>query len=187
MKLNAAAMVGATIALTIGLVGAAPGGAGAATAQKINISVNHTTMHPGSTSRLSGTVAPKLAGHKMYLQRHYSSGWRSISMHRLDSKSSYVFHVKSARVGTFTFRTYSPASAVADLPSAHSRTVTVKFVKVAQQSCTAGYSPCIAPGSDVDCAGGSGNGPRYVTGPVRVYGSDPYELDRDGDGVACET
>ena len=34
-------------------------------------------------------------------------------------------------------------------------------------------------------AGGSGNGPKY-TGPVRVTGSDPYDLDRDGDGVGCE-
>ena len=53
-------------------------------------------------------------------------------------------------------------------------------------SCVAGYSPCITPGPDVDCAGGSGNGPRYVNGPVSVTGSDPYDLDRDGDGVACE-
>jgi hypothetical protein len=50
-----------------------------------------------------------------------------------------------------------------------------------------GYSPCIAPGPDVDCAGGSGNGPRYVNGPVYVSGSDPYGLDSDGDGVACES
>lgn len=49
-----------------------------------------------------------------------------------------------------------------------------------------GYSPCLPPGPDVDCAGSSGNGPRYVRGPVRVRGSDPYELDRDRDGVACE-
>ncbi|KKW64652.1 membrane protein [Mycolicibacterium elephantis] len=40
--------------------------------------------------------------------------------------------------------------------------------------------------SDVDCAGGSGNGPEYVSGPVYVVGDDIYELDRDGDGVACE-
>jgi micrococcal nuclease len=50
-----------------------------------------------------------------------------------------------------------------------------------------GYSPCITPGPDVDCAGGSGNGPRYVNGPVTVTGSDPYGLDSDGDGVACES
>lgn len=53
--------------------------------------------------------------------------------------------------------------------------------------CTAGYSPCIPPASDVDCAGGSGNGPAYVSGPVRVTGSDPYGLDRDGNGVGCES
>lgn len=52
-------------------------------------------------------------------------------------------------------------------------------------SCTPGYSPCLAPASDYDCAGGSGDGPRY-TGYVRVTGSDPYDLDADGDGVACE-
>jgi len=39
---------------------------------------------------------------------------------------------------------------------------------------------------DVDCAGGNGNGPEYVSGPVYVVGPDEYELDRDGDGVACE-
>jgi hypothetical protein len=50
-----------------------------------------------------------------------------------------------------------------------------------------GYSPCLPPGSDVDCAGGSGDGPRYVNGPVYINGSDPYGLDSDGDGVGCET
>jgi hypothetical protein len=52
--------------------------------------------------------------------------------------------------------------------------------------CTPGYSPCIPPGPDVDCAGGSGNGPRYVQGPVQVTGSDPYHLDANGDGVGCD-
>jgi hypothetical protein len=52
-------------------------------------------------------------------------------------------------------------------------------------NCTPGYSPCLPPASDYDCRGGSGNGPKY-TGPVRVTGSDPYDLDRDGDGVGCE-
>lgn len=56
----------------------------------------------------------------------------------------------------------------------------------AAQDCTPGYSPCIPLGPDVDCAGGSGNGPRYVQGPVYVTGSDPYGLDADHDGVGCE-
>ena len=53
-------------------------------------------------------------------------------------------------------------------------------------ACTPGYSPCIPPGPDVDCAGGSGNGPRYVQGPIIVTGSDPYGLDSDHDGIGCE-
>lgn len=55
------------------------------------------------------------------------------------------------------------------------------------QNCTTGYSPCLAPAYDYDCAGGSGDGPKYAYGPVYVTGSDPYDLDRDGDGVACES
>ena len=55
----------------------------------------------------------------------------------------------------------------------------------ASRNCTPGYSPCLSPASDYDCRGGSGNGPKY-SGPVRVTGPDPYDLDRDGDGKACE-
>jgi endonuclease YncB( thermonuclease family) len=50
-----------------------------------------------------------------------------------------------------------------------------------------GYDPCLPPGPDVDCAGGAGDGPRYVNGPVYVNGSDPYGLDSDGDDVGCES
>lgn len=56
----------------------------------------------------------------------------------------------------------------------------------APSNCTSGYTPCLAPAPDYDCAGGSGDGPKY-TGYVRVTGSDPYGLDADGDGVACES
>jgi hypothetical protein len=39
--------------------------------------------------------------------------------------------------------------------------------------------------ADIDCQSGSGDGPGY-TGPVQVVGPDDYDLDRDGDGSACE-
>jgi hypothetical protein len=39
---------------------------------------------------------------------------------------------------------------------------------------------------DYDCAGGSGNGPNYVRGPIRVVGADPFRLDADHDGIGCE-
>lgn len=54
-------------------------------------------------------------------------------------------------------------------------------------NCTAGYKPCLTPASDYDCAGGSGDGPGYAYGPIYITGSDPYDLDSDGDGVACES
>jgi hypothetical protein len=40
--------------------------------------------------------------------------------------------------------------------------------------------------SDVDCAGGPGDGPAYVKGPVEVIGRDIYELDRNKNGIGCE-
>ena len=45
---------------------------------------------------------------------------------------------------------------------------------------------CVPIASDVDCAWGSGNGPAYLDGVARVVGTDIYDLDRDGDGYACE-
>ena len=44
---------------------------------------------------------------------------------------------------------------------------------------------CVPIASDVDCAGGSGNGPAYFDGVARVVGRDIYKLDGDGDGWAC--
>ncbi|KQV03018.1 hypothetical protein ASD13_06160 [Microbacterium sp. Root1433D1] len=53
--------------------------------------------------------------------------------------------------------------------------------------CHSSYSGvCVPIASDVDCAGGSGNGPAYVRGPLQVVGPDVYDLDRDGDGIACD-
>lgn len=56
-----------------------------------------------------------------------------------------------------------------------------------KSSCDPNYSgACVPIASDVDCAGGSGNGPAYVKGPVYVIGQDIYDLDRDGNGIGCE-
>lgn len=52
--------------------------------------------------------------------------------------------------------------------------------------CDPNYSGCVPIASDVDCAGGSGDGPAYVKGPVTVIGEDIYDLDRNGNGIGCE-
>jgi hypothetical protein len=54
--------------------------------------------------------------------------------------------------------------------------------------CDSNYTgACVPVASDVDCAGGSGDGPEYVEGPVTVVGSDVYDLNRDDDNIACDS
>jgi hypothetical protein len=61
------------------------------------------------------------------------------------------------------------------------------LAQTSEDDCDPNYSGnCVPIASDVDCAGGKGNGPAYVRGPVYVVGSDIYGLDRDKDGVGCE-
>jgi hypothetical protein len=57
-----------------------------------------------------------------------------------------------------------------------------------KRKCDPNYrGACLRPNvSDYDCAGGSGNGPYYVRGPIRVVGRDHYRLDADHDGIGCE-
>jgi PASTA domain len=57
-----------------------------------------------------------------------------------------------------------------------------------EPSCDPSYPDvCLDPAvEDYDCAGGTGNGPGYVEGPIRVLPPDPFDLDGEGDGVGCE-
>jgi hypothetical protein len=47
--------------------------------------------------------------------------------------------------------------------------------------CQPGYSPCLPRVADLNCSDIPAS-----KKPVRVTGSDPYRLDGDGDGIACE-
>ncbi|MFI1240726.1 hypothetical protein [Nocardia salmonicida] len=80
----------------------------------------------------------------------------------------YVATLGSAAIAAFAFAIATPTVAAAQ-PS----------------KCHGSYTPCLPVVSDVDCEGGSGNGPVY-TGRVTVIGPDEYGLDRDGDGIGCE-
>ncbi|PTA43571.1 hypothetical protein C8054_25045 [Micromonospora sp. RP3T] len=60
-----------------------------------------------------------------------------------------------------------------------------EVVAVGTNNCDLNYQGCVPIASDVDCAGGSGNGPAYVKGPVKVIGYDIYKLDRNRDGYGC--
>jgi hypothetical protein len=89
---------------------------------------------------------------------------------------------------TTTIPTTSTTTTTPPLPPAPPTTqqVAVPPAPALDAGCDPNYTGCVPIASDVDCAGGSGNGPAYVRGPVQVVGRDIYELDRDGDGVGCE-
>ena len=80
-----------------------------------------------------------------------------------------------------------PAPKLPDPPEAPSIGITeVRNSPPSDSGCHPSYSGCLKQNAgDYDCASGSGNGPNY-TGPVQVYGSDPFDLDRDNDGWGCD-
>jgi hypothetical protein len=85
-------------------------------------------------------------------------------------------------VGKLTVLTIGFAMGFAFTPAANAAPIPQQ-----QSLCDSNYSgACVPIASDVDCAGGGGNGPAYVSGPVNVIGDDIYELDRDGNGTGCE-
>jgi len=101
--------------------------------------------------------------------------------------------VSSQPPGTIIRQTPAPGTFMRGTAS-----LTVVIAKAPPKEQSGGSSPgsncdpnyggaCLTPGiGDYDCAGGSGNGPNYVYGTVRVIGYDIYDLDRDGDGYGCE-
>ncbi|WP_433134160.1 G5 domain-containing protein [Micromonospora sp. CA-240977] len=64
--------------------------------------------------------------------------------------------------------------------------VAVGTKKPQSSTCDPNYSGCVPIASDVDCLPGSGDGPGYVRGPVKVIGADIYRLDNDKDGYGCD-
>jgi len=66
--------------------------------------------------------------------------------------------------------------------------VSLKQPTVNTDGCDPSYPDvCLKDGiGDYDCAGGSGNGPNYIAGPIRVLPPDPFGLDRDHNGWGCE-
>ncbi len=66
------------------------------------------------------------------------------------------------------------------------------IILLAALSCDPNYSGSCVPDvwpEDVDCLGGSGNGPYYTDGTqsFEVVGKDRYKLDtNDPDNLACE-
>lgn len=80
-----------------------------------------------------------------------------------------------------------PISGIDVRPGRTVRLVVAKPRPEPAANCHPSYTgACLDPNaSDYDCAGGSGDGPKY-TGTVTVVGPDVFGLDGDSDGVGCE-
>lgn len=97
-----------------------------------------------------------------------------------------------AAVDSYTQAQADTYAAKADLgpgsdPEATPSTDAVPDADAGSNACDPNYEgACLDPNSyDYDCEGGSGDGPDY-TGEVVVVDGDPFGLDRDGNGVACD-
>lgn len=150
-------------------------------------SLSATSVKVGKTAQVRSAVRPKHRGHTVYLQQKVGARWKSVQHKALSSTSRAVFTVRGSSAGTKYYRVYDPATRYRKSSISKTLKLVVKKAAATSSQCTPGYSPCIAPGPDVDCAGGSGDGPRYVEGPILVTGSDPYKLDNDHDGFACQS
>jgi hypothetical protein len=115
------------------------------------------------------------------LQELRAAGFRTHTVRRTTTSGSDGVVLSESPLSGQSVR---PGSVVTIVVSHVVRPVT--STPTQSQNCTPGYSPCLPPASDYDCAGGSGNGPKYVYGVERVTGSDPYDLDADGDGYGCD-
>ncbi len=96
---------------------------------------------------------------------------------------TYIDGVETERVVTSDEVT---VTAVPEITAVGTRQPPPAPVAGGGSGCDPNYTGCVPIASDVDCAGGGGNGPEYVSGTVQVIGSDIYDLDRDGNGWGCD-
>ena len=102
-------------------------------------------------------------------------------------KITLVNGIETSREKVSEAITTPPIDEVTAIGSKPPAPVAAPLVQQGNASCDPNYSgACVPIATDVDCAGGGGDGPAYVQGPVRVTGRDIYKLDRDGDGIACD-
>lgn len=99
---------------------------------------------------------------------------------------TYVDGVEVSREALREIVTAAPVNEVTSNGTRQPAPAPVPLVQPAAECHSSYAGVCVPIASDVDCAGGSGNGPAYVRGPLQVVGPDVYDLDRDGDGIACD-
>jgi hypothetical protein len=171
--------VGAFVAICLigSAASAASGHAKSTTPNKITTSSSHTesvTSAATTSASAQQAVDATLAAAKAAAQKAAAA------------TASKAAAAEAAAVKAAAAKAAADKAAAAKAAAARAAAAAAAPPTTSASNCTPGYDPCIPPGPDVDCAGGTGNGPRYVQGPITVTGNDPYRLDADHNGIGCE-
>lgn len=150
---------------------------------------------PAATPTSTAPAAPKVEKRTVTETKRVPFKTRTVRDPDLEEGTKEVRTEGAAGVRTLTYEitlTDGKPTAKRLISNKVTRQPTTKVLVIGTMSepesdCDPNYSgACVPIDSDVDCAGGSGNGPSYVSGIVRVTGSDIYDLDRDNDGFGCD-
>jgi hypothetical protein len=174
---------------------------------RISSRVTSGRIRLGKTTSIRGNVSAAHDGQVVVLQRKVGRSWRTAQRIRATATGSYRFTLRPGTAGTSWWRAVDPGDADhLGAVSSMGRLVVIPKAKPKPKlkprpkakpkpkarprprNCDPSYpGVCLKVGiGDYDCAGGSGNGPNYVQGPITVRRPDPFGLDRDGNGVGCE-
>ncbi|WP_329000564.1 S8 family serine peptidase [Kribbella sp. NBC_00709] len=80
-------------------------------APTISATMAPTSIKLGSTTAISGYVAPAHAGQSVYLQQYGNKVWKSIASVKLISSGKYAFGIRPAVRGQIAYRIWFPADA----------------------------------------------------------------------------
>jgi hypothetical protein len=155
--LNAWAPAGLLLAVVLGVAGCQP-----------------DKVHAVKTSPSASQARPSTSSHSRTSAAHTTSK-----------------HATSKHATPTTSHRLAPKTTSAPAPKPKPTTSSAKPAPVRssrQANCDSAYpDACLHDGiGDYDCAGGSGNGPNYIDGPIDVRSPDPFGLDADHDGLGCE-
>jgi hypothetical protein len=144
-----------------------------------------TTVQAATVPRLVGMKASQAKAALSRRGLHWTIGYRSTSRFAPGTVIS-----QSSKAGADVRPGARIALVVAKAPPPPPTTAPPPPTTAAPRNCDPAYPDvCLHEGiGDYDCAGGSGNGPNYVEGPIRVLPPDPFDLDgNDNDGIGCES
>jgi len=131
---------------------------------------------------------PPSRPHACAYVRLFQDGVRTYDLRLTDAEQVLLTGIETATCGTAVTSVAPPGPfpRLADVPAVSATVFPAFSVAANAGRCHPNYAGvCVPVAADVDCAGGSGNGPAYVQGPVRVIKADVYDLDSNGDGIGC--